>query len=196
MCSGAARRALRNRATLGAVSRTIGASRVLDGVRTLVDARRIGMTSTVAKIAAAAAVAALPLAWIPTGAAAEAGKAATVQVSKKEPYGKYLTDAEGMSVYLFEADGKLSSACASACAQAWPPLLSDGQPTAGEGVEKSLLSTFKRDDGSTQIAYDGRPLYQFAKDAQPGDTKGQDVEGFGAEWYLISPEGEKVEAEK
>ncbi|MGH6913524.1 MAG: hypothetical protein ACREH3_07425, partial [Geminicoccales bacterium] len=40
------------------------------------------------------------------------------------------------------------------------------------------------------------PLYQFAKDAQPGDTKGQDVEGFGAEWYLISPEGEKVEAEK
>jgi hypothetical protein len=39
-------------------------------------------------------------------------------------------------------------------------------------------------------------LYYFARDESAGDTKGQDIEGFGAEWYLVSPEGEKVEEEE
>jgi predicted lipoprotein with Yx(FWY)xxD motif len=106
------------------------------------------------------------------------------------------TDAEGMSLYLFEADGELNSTCYDACAQAWPPLLSEGESIAGEGLDKGMLATFKRTDGSTQIAYNGKPLYYFARDQSAGDTKGQDIEGFGAEWYLISPEGEKVEEEE
>jgi predicted lipoprotein with Yx(FWY)xxD motif len=45
----------------------------------------------------------LALSWTFTQAQAEGAK---VEVSEKEPFGKYLTDAEGMSLYLFEADGK------------------------------------------------------------------------------------------
>ena len=86
--------------------------------------------------------------------------------------------------------------CSSACVLAWPPLLSDGHPTAGKSVDKSLLSTFKREDGSIQVAYDGQPLYHFGQDERPGDAKGQAVEGFGAGWHLISPDGQKIEAEK
>ena len=101
-----------------------------------------------------------------------------------------------MSLYLFEADGKLSSTCYDACAQAWPPLVAEGEPTAGNGVDQGMLAAFERTDGSTQVAYNGRSLYYFARDENVGDTKGQDVEGFGAEWYLISPEGEEVEEEE
>lgn len=122
-------------------------------------------------------------------------KAAKVEVSQKEPYGKYLTDAEGMSLYMFEADTESNSTCYDACAQAWPPLTTAGEPTAGQGAEKSMISTTERKDGSMQVTYDGWPLYYFTKDQQPGDTEGQDVKGFGAEWYLVSPEGEKVHAE-
>jgi predicted lipoprotein with Yx(FWY)xxD motif len=89
----------------------------------------------------------LAIPWTFPQAQAEGAK---VEVSEKEPFGKYLTDAEGMSLYLFEADGKLNSTCSDACAQAWPPLLTDGEPTGGEGVDKGMLATFNRTDGSTR----------------------------------------------
>lgn len=59
-------------------------------------------------------------------------------------------------------------------------------------MDTAKLSTTKRKDGSTQVTYNGWPLYYFAKDQTPGEITGQDVEGFGAEWYLVSPDGEKV----
>ena len=69
----------------------------------------------------------------------------------------------------------------------------------GAGCARDSLAgkyPFERTDGSMQVAYNGKPLYYFARDENAGDTKGQDVEGFGAEWYLISPEGEEVEEEE
>ncbi|HET7369745.1 MAG TPA: hypothetical protein VFK45_02780 [Gammaproteobacteria bacterium] len=46
-----------------------------------------------------------------------------------------------------------------------------------------------------QVTYNGWPLYYYAGDKKPGDTRGQDKKGFGAEWYLISPEGHIIRAE-
>jgi predicted lipoprotein with Yx(FWY)xxD motif len=132
---------------------------------------------------------------LPATAALAADDAAKVEVSQKEPYGKYLIDAEGMSLYMFEADSENNSTCYDACAQAWPPLITAGEPTAGEGADKSMISTTERKDGPMQVTYGGWPLYYFARDRQAGDTQGQDIEGFGAEWYLVSPEGEKVHGE-
>jgi predicted lipoprotein with Yx(FWY)xxD motif len=131
----------------------------------------------------------LPLLTFPAGAA----DGAKLQVSEKDPFGAFLTDAEGRSLYLFEADSKNTATCYDDCANAWPPLLTEGAPGAGQQVDAAMLSTIKRQDGSTQVTYNGWPLYYFVKDQAPGDTNGQDVEGFGAEWYLISPKGEKVE---
>jgi len=61
---------------------------------------------------------------------------------------------------------------------------------AGEGVDATLLGTITRDDGSTQVTYNGWPLYYFHEDMAAGDTNGQGVEGV---WFLVSPEGEAVE---
>jgi hypothetical protein len=55
-----------------------------------------------------------------------------------------------------------------------------------------MLTTFKRDDGTTQIAYNGHPLYYFSGDSAAGDTNGNDIDEFGAEWYAMNASGESV----
>ena len=121
---------------------------------------------------------------------------AQVGVAEKEPYGTYLVDAEGKALYLFMADTDGSSTCNGDCAGAWPPLTTEGEPMAGDGVEASMLDTVEREDGTMQVTYNGQPLYYFVRDESASDTNGQGVEGFGAGWYLVSPSGEQVEGEQ
>ncbi len=59
-------------------------------------------------------------------------------------------------------------------------------------VKRSMLWTTTREDGSRQLTYDGPPLYYFARDRGPGQVTGQGVKGFGAEWYLIAPDGSVI----
>ena len=68
---------------------------------------------------------------------------------------------------------------ANACAKAWPRLLTEEKPSAaGEPVRKSLVGTIKRNGGSTQVTYNGWPLYHFVKDKGKHKATGQDVHGF------------------
>ena len=92
---------------------------------------------------------------------AHAQEATTVEISQNAEFGDILTDAGGNTVYLFTEDERNKSNCAGGCATAWPPLLTVGDPTAGEGVNADRLGTITRDDGSTQVAYNGWPLYYF-----------------------------------
>jgi len=117
--------------------------------------------------------------------------AATVEVSESADFGPILVDGQGMSLYLFTNDTQDSgtSTCVDDCAAEWPPLTTDGDPVAGEGVDAALLGTITRDDGSTQVTYNGWPLYYFADDAAAGDTNGQ---GVGDVWFLVTPAGEAV----
>ena len=123
-----------------------------------------------------------------------ASGAVSLKTAKGEP-GTFLVDSSGRALYLFEADKGSTSTCNGACAAAWPPLTTTGAPTAGTGVKADLLGTTKRDDGKMEVTYDGHPLYYFAGDSGPGQTKGQGVDGFGAEWYVVGPSGKAVEDE-
>jgi predicted lipoprotein with Yx(FWY)xxD motif len=110
--------------------------------------------------------------------------------------GRHLVDAQGHSLYLFEKDEQRDSYCNGACASVWPPLETKGTPHGSAGVDAGALATFKRDDGETQVTYHGHPLYYYAGDASSsGKTKGQELEQFGAEWYLINAQGKAVETE-
>lgn len=120
---------------------------------------------------------------------------AELDVADKAPYGEYLVDGQGVSLYLFEADSPGESTCHGECAEAWPPFLTDAEVVPGEGVDSELVGTLERDDGTVQVTYGQWPLYYFVRDGQPGATEGQDVEGFGAEWYLVTPQGDKVDVE-
>jgi predicted lipoprotein with Yx(FWY)xxD motif len=108
-------------------------------------------------------------------------------------YGKVLVNANGRALYLFEADKGRKSACYGKCATDWPPLLTAAaKPTAGAGVKASLLATTKRRDGKLQVTYRGHPLYRFFLDKGAGQTKGQNQDFFGGEWYLVNARGVAV----
>lgn len=125
----------------------------------------------------------------PTATSAMTGVAATVNLGKNSKYSSFLVDGKGMTLYLFTKDSPGTSTCAGSCATSWPPLLTNGTPVAGTGVDASKFGTFKHADGTTQVTYNGWPLYYFAKDQQPGDTTG---DGVGSVWYLITPNGDKA----
>jgi predicted lipoprotein with Yx(FWY)xxD motif len=105
--------------------------------------------------------------------------------------GNIVVDAEGRTLYLFMQDTGGTSTCTGGCASTWPPLVVTGAPQAGAGVTASLLGTTQRSDGSTQVTYNGHPLYHYALDASPGDTKGQ---GIGGNWFVVSPSGEAIQS--
>ena len=116
------------------------------------------------------------------------GASATVGVANSS-LGSILVNSTGRTLYLFKADVGTKSACAGACATAWPPLLATGKPTAGTGLTASKLGTITRSDGSQQVTYDAHPLYLFIKDTKPGQTNGQGVTAFGAAWFALTPAG-------
>jgi predicted lipoprotein with Yx(FWY)xxD motif len=108
--------------------------------------------------------------------------------------GRYLVDSQGHTVYLFEKDEDGESYCSGACAAVWPPLETSTAPRGGAGVQDAELGTIERPDGDMQVTYHGHPLYYYAADAStPDNTKGEDVEQFGAGWYLVGAHGQPVE---
>ena len=123
----------------------------------------------------------------PSGGGASSVKLASTKL------GKVLVDAQGRTLYLFEADKGPMSACDGACASVWPPLKATREPTAGSGVTASKLGTTKRSDGATEVTYNGHPLYTYAGDSAPGQTSGQGLDDYGAEWYALSASGTKVD---
>ena len=139
------------------------------------------------------------LTWMVYPVGAQTTETTEVTVAQSDEHGAYLANAAGRALYLFTADQqshgktKAVSNCDDACAAVWPPLLSKDKPKAGKQVQASLLGTVQRKDGATQVTYNGWPLYYFSRDQGPGQTNGQDVHGFGGEWYLVTPKGTKAE---
>jgi len=69
---------------------------------------------------------------------------------------------------------------------------SSGPAKAGSGIKSSLLGTIRRSDNTTQVTYNGHPLYYYAGDSQAGQHNGQGVDAFGAKWYVVTPAGGAV----
>lgn len=123
------------------------------------------------------------------------GPAALKLVSTK--HGRLLTDAQGHTLYLFEKDESGRSYCTGACAAVWPAFETSSTPSASAGIDGAALGTTKRSDGEMQVTYHGHPLYYYAADAStPGNIKGEEVEQFGAEWYVVNASGKPVEAKQ
>jgi predicted lipoprotein with Yx(FWY)xxD motif len=123
----------------------------------------------------------------PETTAAQEASGATVAVASSS-LGQILVDAEGRTLYAFTKDKGDQSACSGECATNWPALT--GPATAGTGAQAALLSTSTQANGTSQVTYDGRPLYHFAGDAKPGDTNGQAV---GNVWFVLTANGELVQ---
>jgi predicted lipoprotein with Yx(FWY)xxD motif len=127
-----------------------------------------------------------------TAASSNANKGPTVSLSQAGSLGKILVDAQGRTLYRFQKDTGTMSTCSGACAAEWPPATTNGKPSAGGGLTASKLGTTKRSDGTTQVTYNGHPLYRFSGDQSAGDTNGQGINAFGARWYVVSAAGNAV----
>jgi predicted lipoprotein with Yx(FWY)xxD motif len=150
---------------------------------------RTTIGAPLAALVALAAAAAL----IPASLAGPAkGGSATVGVQRTS-LGRILVDGRGHTLYLFEKDKRGASSCTGACATAWPPLIASGKPHVTSGAKASWLGRTKRKDGRWQVTYNGHPLYTFVQDTKKGQTNGEGVDAYGAEWYALSPAGVKVE---
>jgi len=146
-------------------------------------------------LVAAAAIAALAAAIFvlhPAATHAAPAQGATVSTAKTS-LGRIVVNSRGRTLYLFEKDRNGKSACSGQCATFWPPLITSGKPRVTGGARASLIGTTKRSDGRLQVTYNHHPLYTFVKDKKPGQTNGEGVDAFGAEWYVVSPAGSKID---
>jgi predicted lipoprotein with Yx(FWY)xxD motif len=110
--------------------------------------------------------------------------------------GTVLADGQGLTLYMFANDrrGK-PSRCYQICAVQWPPLVlaaGTSRPIAGPGVRASLLGTTPRTDGTTQVTYNGWPLYLWPPDRVPGKATGQALTNAGGRWYVLHPDGQPL----
>jgi predicted lipoprotein with Yx(FWY)xxD motif len=128
----------------------------------------------------------------PTAAKTSATSNPTLRLAGLEP-GKALVDAQGRTLYLFEADKGDTSNCNGACASLWPPATVTGTGTAGPGLTAAEIGTTKRTNGESQLTYNGHPLYRYAADRKPGDANGQALNQFGAKWYVLNASGAKID---
>jgi predicted lipoprotein with Yx(FWY)xxD motif len=123
------------------------------------------------------------LAAAPARAVAQGGAAhmpAEVTVRTLENGTKVLADAKGMTLYTFARDSAGKSNCNGRCAENWPPLMA-----AENSMVMGDWTAVTRDDGKKMLAYKGKPLYTFARDAKPGDATG-DGAANGA-WKIAVP---------
>lgn len=107
--------------------------------------------------------------------------------------GEIVVDSAGMTLYMFDNDtqGSDTSSCEGDCLTNWPPLTTDAETPAVDGVTGEV-GTITGTDGSTQVTLNGWPLYYFAGDSAAGDTNGQ---GVGGIWWVLDPAGERITTE-
>ena len=100
--------------------------------------------------------------------------------------GQFLTGPDGKTLYVFTRDAPNTSNCKGDCLAVWPPLLaSAGRPiVADNAAAAGKFDTITTPSGN-QVTYNGAPLYYYAPDAQPGDTKGHLVAGV---WFVARPD--------
>lgn len=92
--------------------------------------------------------------------------------------GIVFADANDRTIYTFDKDVAGVSTCYNQCAIAWPPVLVPAKtPVAAP------LSLSSRQDGSSQLSYNGKPLYFYKSDSEIGDTNGDNVGGI---WHVIN----------
>ncbi|MCL4394429.1 MAG: hypothetical protein M1482_06430 [Chloroflexi bacterium] len=167
--------------------------------------------TTAATAAATSSPAAAPSAS-PSGTPSASGSTAVspsiLAVGQNATLGSFLTDSSGRTLYLFTKDTTNTSNCSGSCAQIWPPFTpagasaaapsatsaatpqASGTTTTGASIDPTLLGTITRSDGTTQVTYNGHPLYYYSGDTAPGDTKGQGLIGA---WFVVSPSGNAIQ---
>lgn len=110
----------------------------------------------------------------------------TVEVVDTPTLGLVLADLHGMTLYQHDRETNGKIVCTGRCLRIWSPLLhTPGTPLRMPPGRHGTLSVVKRPDVGEQVAFNGRPLYRYTGDHEPGDTNGE-----RAPWHAVrAPKG-------
>jgi predicted lipoprotein with Yx(FWY)xxD motif len=97
----------------------------------------------------------------------------TVVIGGKEVF----ANASHLTIYVYDKDTGSTSNCYQACARAWPPVLLPPNTQV-----QAPLGVTQRTDGTTQITVNGKPVYTYVGDGNPGEDNG---DGLGGIWHII-----------
>jgi predicted lipoprotein with Yx(FWY)xxD motif len=127
-----------------------------------------------------------PTTGSPTAPASARGGTAVKTAGSQ--FGQILFDGTGQAIYLFDKEKSATPECYTACAAAWPPVLTQGDPVATADVGADKLATTSRTDGSVQVTYAGHPLYYYAHEGK-NEVRCHNVREFGGLWLVVTPAG-------
>jgi predicted lipoprotein with Yx(FWY)xxD motif len=108
-----------------------------------------------------------------------------VTIMNKEGIGRYLTDANGRTLYWNKNDSPGKSSCSGPCIEIWIPFYHGAILSALPSAKAKDFGVIDRQDGKKQNTFRGYPLYYYYMDEKPGDTKGQNFKNL---WFVIDPE--------
>jgi len=157
---------------------------------------RVALFSVLIVLLAACSAAATPAptaaptaAPTPAPTAAASAPAAGGPIILAKPVGAIgtvIVASNGMTVYTFAKDTKDSgtSACTGGCLTKWPAVTVPAgvAAAAGDGATGKIGTITRADDGTSQVTYNGLPLYYFSGDKAPGDAN-----GVYTNWAAVTP---------
>lgn len=132
-----------------------------------------------------------PASGSPDPEQADSPAAGIVITSAGSDFGQMLYNDDGQAIYIWERENSAKPRCYGDCAEAWPPVLTDGGPVAAGRVSARKLGTTQRSDGTTQVTYNGHPLYYYT-DELPGEVRCHNVATHGGLWWVIAPNGTRA----
>lgn len=127
----------------------------------------------------------------PTSAATTGGGGAVSVQSITGVGDDVLVDSRGDALYSNDQDSGSTIACTGECTSIWVPVAapSSGQPSSDDSSVESKLGVVKRSDGTSQVTFDGKPLYSFVQDnagQATGDGVSDSFGGTSFTWTVAS----------
>jgi predicted lipoprotein with Yx(FWY)xxD motif len=144
----------------------------------------VGAVAAVCAVAIVLLAVALATSGSPAAPATASGQA--VVKSAKIGGATVLTNAKGLTLYVFAPDPRDKSTCYGSCAVYWPPVPG---PVSGAAGVTGQFGTITRTDGTKQATYNGRPLYTYVADTAPGQARGNNINLNGGLWFDVKVTG-------
>jgi predicted lipoprotein with Yx(FWY)xxD motif len=114
----------------------------------------------------------------------------TVAIKDIGDAGRVLVDSNGQALYTSDKEAGGAVMCTGGCESFWMPLTIDGNSPTGSVPGK--LGVVKRPDGTTQVTYNGTPVYSFTQEG-PGEVTGDGVSdafnGHQFTWSVVTVGG-------
>jgi predicted lipoprotein with Yx(FWY)xxD motif len=115
--------------------------------------------------------------------------AGAVSVKDVGGTGTVLVDSAGQALYASDQEAAAHKVlCTGACNSFWEPVTATGNVTSSNSVA-GKLGTVKRPDGSTQVTYNGDPVYSFTQDSAGEVTGDGFMDAFDGQqftWHVVS----------